>query len=133
MNRSKSKVGETTIKTAKKKHRIPNGQQSFLFFARRRKAIFGRYTCNPLLIARLGAALSSCSSMPTTRIKSITASPYLAENADIYAAEEYHRLYFISPIDKSQTLLYTIIRVVVLLKINWNYFYRHIITAIFAM
>ena len=56
----------------------------------RHKIVFGVILIIALLVAWLGTVLSSCSVMLTTGTNSLMVSSYFAEDADIYAAEEYY-------------------------------------------
>ena len=87
----KAKQAEQTAKAAKKTaQNTERATRRFVAFVWRHKAIFGVILAIALLIAWLGTVLSSCSVMLTTGTNSIMVSSYFAEDADIYAAEEYY-------------------------------------------
>ena len=87
----KAKRTEQTAKAAKKTaQNTERATRRFAAFVWRHKAIFGVIFIIVLLVAWLGTVLSSCSVMLTTGFDSIMVSSYFAEDADIYAAEEYY-------------------------------------------
>lgn len=87
----KAKRAQQTAKTAKKTaQNTERTLRRFVAFVWRHKAIFGVVLAVALLIAWLGTALSSCSVMMTTGFNSVMVSSYFAEDADIYAAEDYY-------------------------------------------
>ena len=87
----KAKQAEQTAKAAKKTaQNTERATRRFAAFVWRHKAIFGVILAIALLVAWLGTILSSCSVMLTTGTNAIMVSSYFAEDADIYAAEEYY-------------------------------------------
>lgn len=87
----KAKQAEQTAKAAKKTaQNTERALRRFAAFVWRHKAVFGVILAIVLLIAWLGTVLSSCSVMLTTGANSIMVSSYFAEDADIYAAENYY-------------------------------------------
>lgn len=87
----KAKQAEQTAKAAKKTaQNTERALRRFAAFVWRHKAVFGVILVIVLLIAWLGTVLSSCSVMLTTGANSIMVSSYFAEDADIYAAENYY-------------------------------------------
>lgn len=87
----KAKQAEQSAKAAKKTaQNTERAIRRFTAFVWRHKAIFGVILAIALLVAWLGTVLSSCSVMLTTGANSIMVSSYFAEDADIYAAEEYY-------------------------------------------
>lgn len=87
----KAKQAEQTAKAAKKTaQNTERAIRRFAAFVWRHKAVFGVIIAIALLIAWLGTVLSSCSVMLTTGTNSIMVSSYFAEDADIYAAENYY-------------------------------------------
>lgn len=87
----KAKQTEQTAKAAKKTaQNTERALRRFAAFVWRHKAVFGIILAIVLLIAWLGTVLSSCSVMLTTGTNSIMVSSYFADDADIYAAENYY-------------------------------------------
>lgn len=87
----KAKRAEQTAKAAKKTaQNTERATRRFVAFVWRHKIVFGVILIIALLVAWLGTVLSSCSVMLTTGTNSIMVSSYFAEDADIYAAEEYY-------------------------------------------
>ena len=87
----KAKQAEQTAKAAKKTaQNTERATRRFVAFVWRHKIVFGVILIIALLVAWLGTILSSCSVMLTTGTNSIMVSSYFAEDADIYAAEEYY-------------------------------------------
>lgn len=87
----KAKQAEQTAKRAKKTaQNTERALRRFAAFVWRHKAVFGVILAIALLIAWLGTVLSSCSVMLTTGANSIMVSSYFADDADIYAAENYY-------------------------------------------
>lgn len=87
----KAKQTEQTAKAAKKTaQNTERALRRFAAFVWRHKAVFGVILAIVLLIAWLGTVLSSCSVMLTTGANSIMVSSYFADDADIYAAENYY-------------------------------------------
>lgn len=87
----KAKQAEQSAKAAKKT--VQNTERAlrrFAAFVWRHKAVFGVILAIALLVAWLGTVLSSCSVMLTTGANSIMVSSYFADDADIYAAENYY-------------------------------------------
>lgn len=87
----KAKRTEQSAKAAKKTvQNTERATRRFVAFVWRHKIVFGVILAIALLVAWLGTVLSSCSVMLTTGTNSIMVSSYFAEDADIYAAEEYY-------------------------------------------
>ena len=87
----KAKQAEQSAKAAKKTaQNTERALRRFVAFVWRHKAVFGVILAIVLLIAWLGTVLSSCSVMLTTGANSIMVSSYFADDADIYAAENYY-------------------------------------------
>lgn len=87
----KAKQAEQSAKAAKKTaQNTERALRRFAAFVWRHKAVFGVILAIALLIAWLGTVLSSCSVMLTTGANSIMVSSYFADDADIYAAENYY-------------------------------------------
>lgn len=87
----KAKQAEQSAKAAKKTaQNTERALRRFAAFVWRHKAVFGVILAIVLLIAWLGTVLSSCSVMLTTGANSIMVSSYFADDADIYAAENYY-------------------------------------------
>lgn len=87
----KAKQTEQSAKAAKKTvQNTERATRRFVAFVWRHKIVFGVILAIALLVAWLGTVLSSCSVMLTTGTNSIMVSSYFAEDADIYAAEEYY-------------------------------------------
>lgn len=87
----KVKQAEQSAKAAKKTaQNTERALRRFAAFVWRHKAVFGIILAIVLLIAWLGTVLSSCSVMLTTGANSIMVSSYFADDADIYAAENYY-------------------------------------------
>lgn len=87
----KAKQAEQSAKAAKKTaQNTERALRRFVAFVWRHKAVFGVILAIVLLIAWLGTVLSSCSVMVTTGANSIMVSSYFADDADIYAAENYY-------------------------------------------
>lgn len=87
----KTKQAEQSAKAAKKTaQNTERALRRFAAFVWRHKAVFGVILAIALLIAWLGTVLSSCSVMLTTGTNSIMVSSYFADDADIYAAENYY-------------------------------------------
>lgn len=87
----RAKQAEQSAKAAKKTaQNTERALRRFAAFVWRHKAVFGIILAIALLIAWLGTVLSSCSVMLTTGANSIMVSSYFAEDADIYAAENYY-------------------------------------------
>ena len=87
----KAKRAEQSAKAAKKTaQNTERATRRFVAFVWRHKAIFGIILAIAFLVAWLGTILSSCSIMLTTGTNSIMVSSYFAEDADIYAAEDYY-------------------------------------------
>ena len=87
----KAKWAEQSAKAAKKTaQNTERATRRFVAFVWRHKIVFGVILIIALLVAWLGTVLSSCSVMLTTGTNSIMVSSYFAEDADIYAAEEYY-------------------------------------------
>ena len=87
----KAKQAEQSAKAAKKTaQNTERALRRFVAFVWRHKAVFGIILAIALLIAWLGTVLSSCSVMLTTGANSIMVSSYFADDADIYAAENYY-------------------------------------------
>lgn len=87
----KAKQAEQNAKAAKKTaQNTERAARRFAAFVWRHKAVFGVILAIALLIAWLGTVLSSCSVMLTTGANSIMVSSYFADDADIYASENYY-------------------------------------------
>lgn len=87
----KAKQAEQSAKVAKKTaQNTERAARRFAAFVWQHKAAFGVILAIALLIAWLGTVLSSCSVMLTTGANSIMVSSYFADDADIYAAENYY-------------------------------------------
>ena len=87
----KAKRAEQSAKAAKKTaQNTERAARRFVAFVWRHKIVFGVILIIALLVAWLGTVLSSCSVMLTTGTNSLMVSSYFAEDADIYAAEEYY-------------------------------------------
>ena len=87
----RAKQAEQTAKAAKKTaQNTERATRRFVAFVWRHKIVFGVILIIALLVAWLGTVLSSCSVMLTTGTNSLMVSSYFAEDADIYAAEEYY-------------------------------------------
>lgn len=87
----KAKQAEQSAKAAKKTaQNTERALRRFAAFVWRHKAVFGVILAIVLLVAWLGTVLSSCSVMVSTGANSIMVSSYFAEDADIYAAENYY-------------------------------------------
>lgn len=87
----RAKQAEQSAKAAKKTaQNTERALRRFAAFVWQHKAVFGVILAITLLIAWLGTVLSSCSVMLTTGANSIMVSSYFAEDADIYAAENYY-------------------------------------------
>ena len=87
----KAKRAEQSAKAAKKTaQNTERATRRFVAFVWRHKIVFGMILIIALLVAWLGTVLSSCSVMLTTGTNSLMVSSYFAEDADIYAAEEYY-------------------------------------------
>lgn len=87
----KAKRAEQSAKAAKKTaQNTERATRRFVAFVWRHKIVFGVILIIALLVAWLGTVLSSCSVMLTTGTNSLMVSSYFAEDADIYAAEEYY-------------------------------------------
>lgn len=80
-----AKQAKRAVKTTK------DAAKAVVQFIMRHKKVFGVILLIALLIAWVATTISSCAIMATTGINSIMVSSYFAEDADIYAAENYYK------------------------------------------
>lgn len=80
-----AKQAKRAIKTTK------DAAKAVVQFIMRHKKVFAVILLIALLIAWVATTISSCAIMATTGINSIMVSSYFAEDADIYAAENYYK------------------------------------------
>ncbi|MDO5396330.1 MAG: NlpC/P60 family protein [bacterium] len=87
-----AKRAEQSAKQAKRAAKTTKDVTVYIVeFIKRHKKVFGVILAIALIIAWIATTISSCAVMGTTGFNSIMVSSYFAEDADIYAAENYYK------------------------------------------
>ena len=88
----KAKQAEQTAQRAKKSAKAAKETtKKVVEFIKRHKTVFAVIALIIVLVCFVASAFSSCSVMFTSGFNSIMTSSYFAEDADIYAAEDYYK------------------------------------------